>query len=226
MPLPLTSHSCRCGRLLDGLRHHRSACPVVGVLGRRGFPLESAAARICREVGGRVRTNVLVRDLDLHAINNLDSRRLEVVVDGLSLFRGAQLAIDTTLVSPLSRNGTTRPRYATVSGAALDQARIRKERRYPEVAGDHGRACLVVLAREIGGRFSSETAQFLRGRNVRDSVQAWRDEISNERRVVDEDLLSKVLRTTSKQKQLERSARRTAPLVEQGCEFSHANERE
>ena len=40
-------------------------------------------------------TNVLVRDLDLHPINNLDSRRLEVVVDGLSLFRGAQLAINT-----------------------------------------------------------------------------------------------------------------------------------
>ena len=48
----------------------------------------------------------LVRDLDVHPVNNLDSRRLEVVVDGLSFFRGAQLAIDTTLVSPLSRNGT------------------------------------------------------------------------------------------------------------------------
>ena len=162
MPLPLTTHSCRCGRLLDSLGHHRSACPVAGVLGRRGFPLENAAARICREAGGRVRTNVLVRDLDLHAINNLDSRRLEVVVDGLSLFRGAQLAIDTTLVSSLSRNGTARPRCATVSGAALDRARIRKERRYPELAGDHGRARLVVMAGEIGGRFSSETAQFLR----------------------------------------------------------------
>ena len=50
------------------LGHHRSACAVAGVLGRRGFPLENAAARICREAGGRVRTNVLVRDLDLHAI--------------------------------------------------------------------------------------------------------------------------------------------------------------
>ena len=150
MPLPVTAHSCQYGRLLDSLGHHRSACPVAGVLGTRGFPLENAAARICREAGGRVRTNVMVQDLDLHAINNLDSRRLEVAVDGLSLFRGAQLAIDTTSVSPLSRNGTARPRCATVSGAALDRARIRKERRYP------------VLAGEIGGRVSSETAQFLR----------------------------------------------------------------
>ena len=33
-PLPLTARSCRCGRLLDCLGHHRSACPVAGVLGR------------------------------------------------------------------------------------------------------------------------------------------------------------------------------------------------
>ena len=121
MPLPLTVHSCRCGRLLDSLGHHRSACAVAGVLGRRGVPLENAAARICREAGGRVRTNVLVRDLVSTPINNLDSRRLEVVVDGLSLFKGAQLAIDTTLVGPLSRNGTALPRCATVSGAAMPE---------------------------------------------------------------------------------------------------------
>ena len=54
-PLPLTVHSCRCGRLHDSLGHHRSACPVAGVLETRGFPLESAAARVCREGGGRVR---------------------------------------------------------------------------------------------------------------------------------------------------------------------------
>ena len=37
------------------LGHHRSACPVAGMVGRRGFPLENVAARICREAGGRVR---------------------------------------------------------------------------------------------------------------------------------------------------------------------------
>ena len=35
-PLPLTVRSCRCGHLLDCLGHHRSACPVAGVLGRLG----------------------------------------------------------------------------------------------------------------------------------------------------------------------------------------------
>ena len=36
----------------------------LGVLGRRGFALESAAARVCREVGGRVRPNLLMREMD------------------------------------------------------------------------------------------------------------------------------------------------------------------
>ena len=54
-----------------------------GVLGRRGFVVESITARICREAGGRVSTNVLVRDLDLPVPVN-DARRLEVVVDGFT----------------------------------------------------------------------------------------------------------------------------------------------
>ena len=41
---------------------------------------------MCREAGGRVATNVLVRDMDLAAPDLTDSRRLEVVVDGLPLF--------------------------------------------------------------------------------------------------------------------------------------------
>ena len=46
-------------------------------------------------------TNLLVRDMDLRPPNIIDSRRLEVVADGLPLFGGVQLAVDTTLVSPL-----------------------------------------------------------------------------------------------------------------------------
>ena len=64
----------------------------------RGAALESAGARVCREAGARVSTNVFVRDLDIATFNTIDSRRLEVVADGLPLFGGAQLAIDTMLV--------------------------------------------------------------------------------------------------------------------------------
>ena len=54
LPLPLTARRCRCGRLLDSYGHHHAACARVGVLGRRGFALETVAARVCREAGGRV----------------------------------------------------------------------------------------------------------------------------------------------------------------------------
>ena len=80
-------------------------CAVAGVLGRRGHPLESAAARVCREAGARVRTNVVVRGVDLLLAAALDGRRL---VDGLFLYRGAQLATDTKLVAVLKRDGTPR----------------------------------------------------------------------------------------------------------------------
>ena len=65
LPLPPSSRNCRCGLPLDLRGHHRAACAQVGVLGRRGFALESAAARVCREAGARVSTNVMLRDLDL-----------------------------------------------------------------------------------------------------------------------------------------------------------------
>ena len=50
----------------------------------------------CREAGAN---KPLVRDMDLGVPSGRDSRRLEVVADGLPLFGGMQLAIDTTLVS-------------------------------------------------------------------------------------------------------------------------------
>ena len=48
--------------------------------------------------------NVMLRDLDLLP-QAADTRRVEVVADGLPLHHGAQLAIDTTMVSPLRRDG-------------------------------------------------------------------------------------------------------------------------
>ena len=161
MPLPPTVRSCRCGRLFDSFGHHRAACARAGVLGTRGYALESAAARICREAGGRVTTNVLVRELDLIGIHPADERRLEVVVDGLPLHAGVQLAIDTTLVGALRGDATARRGAAVTDGVALAAARRRKERRYPELVGPGARSRLVVLGVEVGGRFSAETTGFL-----------------------------------------------------------------
>ena len=62
-----------------------------------------------KEAGGRVSVNVAVRDLDIGIPDRADDRRLEVVADGLPLFHGAQIAVDTTLVSVLRRDGTPHP---------------------------------------------------------------------------------------------------------------------
>ena len=53
-------------------------------MGRRGYALESAAARVCREAGARVSTNVM-RKMDSLPLDRPNTRRLEVVADGLPL---------------------------------------------------------------------------------------------------------------------------------------------
>ena len=114
--------------------------------------------RVCREAGGRLLSGYL-RDLSLGGVAPTDDRRLECVITGLSLHNGAQLAVDTTLVSPLKRNGDPRPRASWENGAALADARKRKEKRYPELRGTRCR--LVVTAMEVGGRWSNEAHDFL-----------------------------------------------------------------
>ena len=54
-------------------------------------PLECAGAQVCREAGARVTPNAFVRDLDVGAFSGFDGRRIEVIVDGLTLWQGAQL---------------------------------------------------------------------------------------------------------------------------------------
>ena len=180
LPLPFSRRFCRCGRLLDSLGHHRAACSRVGVLGKRCFALESAAAKICREAGGRVATDLFVRDLDVNVPNLMDNRRLEVVADGLPLFAGAQLAVDTTLVCPLHADGTPHRGASTLDGAVLVKARRRKERTYPELLLPGSKARLVVLALETGGRWSSEALAFVRllaGTKARSEPQMMRKRV-------------------------------------------------
>ena len=93
----------------------------------------------------------MVRDLDLVEHGVEQARRLEVVADGLPRHGGAQLAVDTTLVTALRSDGHARRRAARIDGVALATARRRKERTYPE---------LVELNREVG-RWSQETWTFL-----------------------------------------------------------------
>ena len=72
-----------------------------------------------------------------------DGRRLEVVADGLPLFGGVHLAVDTTLVSPLHCDGQP-PWTELYSG----EARRRKELTCPELVAPRARGRLVVWAGE------------------------------------------------------------------------------
>ena len=85
------------GCVTDHVDDEDSAAPEQGHWVGEVFT-RSAAARVCREAGARVTTNVLVRDLDLLLSEAADNRRLEVVADGLPIFSGSQLVLDTTLV--------------------------------------------------------------------------------------------------------------------------------
>ena len=93
----------------------------------------------------------------LMAFNGFDQRRIEVIIDVFTLWHG----VDTTLVSPLHGDGSARRNAATTSGVVLRNARRAKERTCPELTGEEERARLVVLAAEVGGRWSEETALFL-----------------------------------------------------------------
>ena len=83
--------------------------------------------------GARVMENVLLRDMNLNDISARDSRRVEVVANGLPLWRGAQLAVDITFVSPVRRNGEPQPGASDEDGVQLRVARRRKERTYREL---------------------------------------------------------------------------------------------
>ena len=161
LQLPLDVRRCKCGGLLDTLGDHRAACSTVGKLVQRAKPLEKAWARVCREAGARVLENQLVRDFNLEEdVADTDGRRLEVLADNLPLWSGVQLAVDATLVSPVKRDGVPQPKAAVEDGVCLAAARRRKETKYPELLRDR-RCRLVVVAHEVGGRWSEEAWTFL-----------------------------------------------------------------
>ncbi len=91
-----------------------------------------------------------------------DDRRIEVVANGLPLWLDTQQAIDATIVSPITRIGEAQPGADTQPGQALAGAARRKRRQtYPELV--RARRCrLVVVGVEVGGRFSTEAATWLR----------------------------------------------------------------
>ena len=173
LPLPLAPRRCRCHGALDPLGDHRTACATSGVLATRALPLEHAVARVCREAGARVARHVKLADMNLD-VPVADERRIEVVANGLPLWHGSQLALDATIVSPLTRRGEAHPHADVQPGCAVAAAARRKRcQTYPEL-GRARRCRLVVVGIETGGRFGTEAVQLLRllARHRADSVPA------------------------------------------------------
>ena len=162
LPLDLDDRLCKCCRALDALGDHRAACSTSGVLQTRAVPLERAWARVVQEAGARTKTHTYLRNLNLLDVGVRDDRRVEVIARGLAVHGGAQLAVDATLVSPLTRNGQARPRAHWQDGAALKDAKKNKANTYPELL--HSRRCrLVTAGMEVGGRWEEDAYDFLLG---------------------------------------------------------------
>eukprot|EP00439_Symbiodinium_sp_Y106_P014070 s4384_g2.t1 len=89
-----------------------------------------------------------------------DDRRIEAIANGLPLWGGTQLAVDTTLVSPRTSARAPRRSSDTNAGAALAEARRSKERTYSEF-GRAARCRLVVLGIEVCGRWSANFVRLL-----------------------------------------------------------------
>ena len=111
-----------------------------------------------QEASARVRTNVFLRDLNV-AVPPGDERRIEVIVSGLPVYGGSQLAIDITMRSPLHADGSHKTAADWEDGATAKRVRGDKERNYPELTVD-GRCRYVVLPIETGGRFGQELSDF------------------------------------------------------------------
>ena len=163
-PLPLGPKRCNgntCRAQLDPYGHHWSACNRSGRLKLRSYPLERTWARVFREAGARVQTNVFLRDTNLQHVAADDGRHLEIVATGLPLYRGAPLGVDCTMTAPLHADGTPWVHAATTDGVAIARGEDNKKRTYPDLV-NNGRLRLTTLACETGGRWSSTCAYVVR----------------------------------------------------------------
>ena len=80
--LPLSAHSRQRGRLLDDRGHDQVAGGRAGVLGRRGFPIESRGSPGLSGGRRRVSVNVCVADLELISPGVIDDRKKIEVMGG------------------------------------------------------------------------------------------------------------------------------------------------
>ena len=107
-----------------------------------------------------MRFNAKLRDMNV-AVAATDEGAIEVLASSLPFHHGAQFAVDITLRSALTCCGNACQQADRVDRAVLARARPDKERKCAELLqGD--RCHLVVVAIETGGRWSTESLDFVK----------------------------------------------------------------
>ena len=146
---------------VDVYGDYRATCMRSGRVQIRASTVEKVWARVFREAGAVVKRSKLVRDMhvgDMRASKHkLDQRRVDLVAYGLPIFNGLPIACDATLVSPLTGAGEPVPNACKEYGAAMQVARERKQKQYPEFFNQSvPHATFMVLPCEVGGRWGEE----------------------------------------------------------------------
>lgn len=140
LPVPLAAAKCKFyGNGADRWGHHALACTRSGWLKRRATGLEKAWVQVLSEAGAAAHHRPLLRDLAIPGVSDTDSRQLDILAGGLSLFGGRTIVGDATLRSPLSGAGIPHGAAATVDGATFPPARRDKANTYPELVAPSAR---------------------------------------------------------------------------------------
>ncbi len=120
---------------------------------------------VCAEARGRCRWKPLVRTLNFGPpgaqVVATDQRQLDFVSFGLQAFGGLPLAVDATLVSPISAEGVPHPGCSSAADAVFARAEAQIAVDYDDVARG-GRATLLCLASSTGGRWNRSALTLVR----------------------------------------------------------------
>ena len=116
------------------------------------------------EAGYRIHTERLLANTHM-TVPPGDQRRMDLVaapgIRGVGALRGVTVFADTTVVSPLTRNGAPRPRARNDNGASVEKAARKKHHTYADIDASDS-AALIVLGSEVYGRWATETIKFVK----------------------------------------------------------------
>ena len=164
IPPPWADRCDGCGAALDRLGDHRCACMRTGRVAQRAKPTEYAWQKVTSEGGARVAGQsggaTLVRRL-CPEVSATCADHVDFVARGLPFGRGLPYAADCTLISVLHGDGTPWADADTTPGIRIRKAEERKANTEHPLLARSPHCHLLVLACEVGGRFSDTSIHFV-----------------------------------------------------------------